>query len=194
MATPLVRQGPCGPVVLGAPYPKRGTAIQFNNIMTNVTTGTILTTDREVKTDMSAAAGVGASLRARLIAPLPESMCWVDCDLDILFNAAFISQDLTSSIEVSFNNGTAWTKIGGCTMAIPSTINPTPNGTTVRTHFKISSPALELNAVAGFVSGADVLSRVLLSRSSTTGVATVVADSAGQSIRLGITELYYSLS
>ena len=190
MATPLVRQGPCGPVVLGAPYPKRGTAIQFDNVLTNVTSGAIITTAREVKTNMALAEGVGASLRARLIAPQPENMCWVDCDLDILFDTAFISQNLISSVEVSFNNGANWTKIGGCTMIFPDSINPSKS----RTHFKISSPTVELNSIAGFVSGADVLSRVLLRRTSTSGAATVVDDTIGQSIRLGITELYYSLS
>ena len=185
--TPVVRQAPSGPVINSV---KNGAIIQLSNIMTVVTDGTILpSVPEEVRSDMSSGP---PSLRPELAAPNPSSRIWVEGDLDILFDDIWASQNITSSVEVSFDDGATWNQIGGSVMPIPSTVNSTPAGTRVRTHFKVSAPVIPLSAVPNFVANADVVARITLEGDPTTGAANVVSDSSAGTVRLALYELFWA--
>lgn len=189
MTYPLSRQSPSGPKLDNL---KNGAVIQMVTENTLVTTGTIAPgAPREVQTVIG---GATPTLRPVLEAPNPTSRIFVEGDVDIVFDDAWVSQNLTSSVEVSFNEGTTWDVVGGAVMAIPSTIDAgtTPSGTRVRTHFKVSSPEIEIATLPGFAAGADITARVTFERDPTSGACSVVTDSDGPgTVRLAIVELYF---
>ena len=179
-----IRRAPSGDIIASI---KNGAVVQMAQASIALTSGAILTTDREIMSDM---AGASANdFRPELVSTEEKNRFVIEGDIDVLFTDSWASQNLITAVQVSRDNGATWETMNEVTQTAPSTVDSGTDGSRVVRHLKLSCGITPLSIVTNYQDGDSLLARALIRASSSTG--SELPSVTGAAYRLAIRELFW---